>query len=52
MPDTLNENEDVDAAEAWLAEIDCRAAEVEEGTAELEEWEVVRERLARRRSSK
>jgi len=46
---SLDEAEDPEAAEAWLAEIDRRAREVIEGTAVLEEWSVVRERLAARR---
>jgi hypothetical protein len=45
---SLDEREDPQAAEAWLSEIDRRAREVEGGTAELEDWEVVRARLARR----
>ncbi|HYI02481.1 addiction module protein [Hyalangium sp.] len=45
---SLDEQEDPTAADAWLAELDQRAREVENGTAELEDWEVVRERLARR----
>ncbi|HWN69624.1 MAG TPA: addiction module protein [Haliangium sp.] len=49
---SLDEGEDAGAAEAWLQEIDRRAREVEAGTASLEEWSAVRERLARRWASK
>jgi putative addiction module component (TIGR02574 family) len=45
---SLDDREDPDAGDAWLAEIDRRAREVEAGTAELESWDVVRERLAQR----
>jgi putative addiction module component (TIGR02574 family) len=45
---SLDEREDPDAADAWLAELEQRAREVENGTAELEDWDVVRERLAQR----
>ncbi|HVG61496.1 MAG TPA: addiction module protein [Hyalangium sp.] len=45
---SLDEREDPRAADAWLAELDQRAREVENGTAELEDWEVVRDRLAQR----
>ncbi len=45
---SLDEQEDPDAADAWLAEIDRRVREVEDGTAQLEDWEVVRDRLAQR----
>jgi hypothetical protein len=46
------EDEDAGAAEAWLEEIDRRAREVEEGTATLEEWSAVRDRLMRRWAAK
>jgi putative addiction module component (TIGR02574 family) len=49
---SLDEAEDPGAAEAWLAEIGRRAREVEDGSAELEEWSVVRERLAARRRAR
>ena len=49
---SLDEAEDADAAEAWLAEINRRAREVEDGTAVLEEWGAVRERLAARRHAR
>jgi hypothetical protein len=45
---SLEDREDPDAADAWLAELDQRAREVENGTAELENWDVVRERLTQR----
>jgi putative addiction module component (TIGR02574 family) len=49
---SLDEPEDPEAAEAWLAEIGRRAREVEEGSASLEEWSVVRDRLAARRRAR
>jgi hypothetical protein len=49
---SLDEGEDAGAAEAWLEEIDRRAREVEDGTASLEEWSAVRDRLARRWAAK
>ena len=39
------EPEDVDAAAAWSQEIRRRVDEIEAGTAELEDWEIVRARL-------
>jgi putative addiction module component (TIGR02574 family) len=42
---SLNEAADPTAADAWLAEIDRRSAEVKAGTAVLHDWEVVREEL-------
>jgi putative addiction module component (TIGR02574 family) len=45
---SLDDGEDSDVAGAWLAEIERRAREVTEGTAVLEEWSAVRERLAAR----
>lgn len=45
---SLDEREDPDAADAWLDELDQRAQEVENGTAELEDWDTVRERLTQR----
>ena len=39
------EPEDVDAAAAWSKEIRRRVDEIEAGTAELEDWEIVRARL-------
>jgi hypothetical protein len=49
---SLDESEDAGVADAWLEEIDRRACEVEDGTARLEEWSAVRERLERRWASK
>jgi hypothetical protein len=37
-----------ETADTWLTELGQRAREVENGTAELEDWDAVRERLARR----
>ena len=45
---SLDDSEDPDAAAAWLAEIERRAREVEAGTADLEDWAAVRQRLERR----
>jgi len=39
------EPEDADAAAAWSKEIRRRVDEIEAGTAELEDWEIVRARL-------
>jgi putative addiction module component (TIGR02574 family) len=39
------ESEDADAAAAWSKEIRRRVEEIEAGTAELEDWEIVRARL-------
>jgi putative addiction module component (TIGR02574 family) len=49
---SLDESEDPDAAETWLAEIERRAREVKAGTAGLEEWSAVRDRLAKRWSKR
>lgn len=45
---SLEADDDAEASEAWLAEINRRAREVTDGTAALEEWSAVRERLAAR----
>jgi putative addiction module component (TIGR02574 family) len=39
------ELEDADASAAWSDEVQRRVDEIEAGTAELEDWEVVRARL-------
>lgn len=39
---------DADTADAWIAEIEKRSREVSAGTAELEDWTALRERLANR----
>ncbi len=39
------EPEDLDATAAWSDEIRRRVDEIESGTAELEDWETVRDRL-------
>ncbi len=49
---SLDESEDPDAAETWLAEIERRAREVKAGAAGLEEWSAVRDRLAKRWSKR
>ena len=45
---SLDERKDPDAAAKWLEEIERRAREVEDGTAVLEDWETVRDRLKAR----
>jgi hypothetical protein len=45
---SLDETEDPGAADAWLAELERRAREVESGSASLEDWAVVRARWAAR----
>ncbi len=45
---SLDEGSDENAAEAWLSEIMRRLKEVDDGTAVLEDWSAVRERLAKR----
>ncbi len=47
---TLHEQQDDDAG--WVEEIRRRCREVEDGTAKLEDWAVVRERIMRRLSDK
>ena len=44
---SLDEATDPDAAEAWAAEIERRARELQAG-APVEDWDVVRSRLAER----
>lgn len=49
--DSLDEGVAEDPEEApvrWLAEINRRAESVEDGTAEFESWDSVRERMSRR----
>jgi hypothetical protein len=45
---SLDEGSDENAAEAWLTEIMRRLKEVDDGTAVLEDWALVLERLAKR----
>ncbi len=45
---SLDEAEDPGAAEAWLAEIERRAREVESGSVSLHDWPAVRARWAAR----
>ncbi|MCC6998923.1 MAG: addiction module protein [Deltaproteobacteria bacterium] len=45
---SLDDADDPDADQAWLIEIERRAAEVDAGTAVLDDWSAVRERLASR----
>ncbi len=49
---SLEESEDPDAAEAWLAELDRRVREITSGTAELEPWAEVRQRIKARLQSR
>jgi len=45
---SLDDAQDPGAAEAWVAEIERRAREVESGSAPLEDWAAVRARWAAR----
>jgi putative addiction module component (TIGR02574 family) len=45
---SLDEAQDPGAADAWLAELERRAREVESGAASLEDWAAVRARWATR----
>lgn len=45
---SLDQAEDPGADDAWLAELERRAREVESGSASLEEWAVVKARWAAR----
>ena len=45
---SLDEGADADAAEAWVAELERRAAEVRSGAITTEEWASVKARLADR----
>ena len=45
---SLDEPEEPGADQAWLAELERRAAEIDAGTAVLEDWPTVRDRLANR----
>jgi len=45
---SLDEGEDSDAAEAWVAEIERRAQEVDSGAVATEDWTTVRARWAAR----
>lgn len=49
---SLDGDEDGDATEAWTEELRRRLQEVKDGTAELDDWEDVRARLAARRASR
>ncbi len=49
---SLDGGEDGDATEAWTEELRRRLQEVKDGTAELDDWEDVRARLAARRASR
>ena len=46
--ESLHDADDGDVGAAWVEEIDRRAQQVEDGTAELVEWDVAREEIARR----
>ncbi len=45
---SLDDPADEDVETAWLAEVEKRLREVDNGTAELEDWEAVRSRIAAR----
>lgn len=45
---SLDDGADADAAEAWVAELEKRAAEVRSGSVEAEDWDLVRAQLAQR----
>lgn len=49
---SLDEANDVDAEEAWLAEVVERVREVDEGTVLGEDWPTVRDRIAARLRSR
>jgi putative addiction module component (TIGR02574 family) len=49
---SLEEVQEPDAEAAWLAEIERRLQEVDAGTAKLEDWDVVRSRIAARLRSR
>lgn len=46
--ESLDGPPDADADQAWLDETERRIAEVESGRVELEDWDVVRERISAR----
>lgn len=50
--ESLDESTDPDSASAWVAEIERRSREVDEGTAKLEDWSEVRERIVARLRSR
>lgn len=52
MPSTedLRSAVDADTTEEWTNELRLRLQEVKDGTIELEDWDVVRARLADRRT--
>jgi putative addiction module component (TIGR02574 family) len=43
---SLEDDEDIDADELWIQELADRARQVKAGTAELEDWETVRDEIA------
>ena len=45
---SLDAPADSDVEEAWLVEVERREEEISAGTAKLEDWSVVRERIALR----
>jgi putative addiction module component (TIGR02574 family) len=45
---SLDDPADEDVEAAWLAEVERRLQDVDRGTASVEPWDAVRERLARR----
>lgn len=45
---SLHQTDDADIADAWVDEIDRRAQEVEDGSAQMVDWEVARDQIAQR----
>jgi putative addiction module component (TIGR02574 family) len=45
---SLDDSQDPGAAEAWVAQLERRAREVESGAAQVQDWAVVRARWANR----
>ena len=45
---SLDESEDSDAGALWIAEIERRARELDDGSVEPVDWAVARERITRR----
>jgi len=46
--ESLDDPADDDAEQAWLDEAERRAAEINSGSVELEEWEAVRDRISKK----
>lgn len=48
LPRSLDGSEDADADAAWIAEIERRARELDDGSVESVDWATARERIAQR----